>query len=472
MTPPPPPTVSTIFPSSGPTAGGTTVTITGTNLSSATSVTFGGTAATSFTVSSATQITGTTPAHAAGAVDVVVTTSGGFATSTGGFTFVAPMPTIASVAPSSGSTLGGTTVTITGANLTGATTATFGGTAVTSLTVISAAQVRVATPAHAAGAVDVAVTTPGGTATKTAGFTFVVPPPSIASVAPASGSTLGGTVVTLTGTNLTGASAVTFGGTAAASFTVDSATQVTATTPAHATGAVNVVVTTPGGTATRTGGFTYVALVPTISTVAPAAGPAAGGSILTIHGTNLTGATAVTFDGSAATSFTVDSETQLRATTPAHSAGAVDVTVTTPYGDATSTGGFTYLDGPSALRFHTLAPCRIVDTRWEPDGPVAGPALLASPAERTFPLVPGCGVPADALVISTNITVTGSTAAGALRVYASDSALTDATVISFPAGKSRANNALLLVSGSGEVTVRNDADGEVHLIIDVNGYFR
>lgn len=471
-TPPPPPTVSTIVPSSGPTAGGTTVTITGTNLSSATSVTFGGTAATSFTVSSATQITATTPAHAAGAVDVVVTTSGGFATSTGGFTFVAPMPTIASVAPSSGSTLGGTTVTITGANLTGASAATFGGTAVTSLTVISAAQVRVATPAHAAGAVDVAVTTPGGTATKTAGFTFVVPPPSIASVAPASGSTLGGTVVTLTGTNLTGASAVTFGGTAAASFTVDSATQVTATTPAHAAGAVNVVVTTPGGTATRTGGFTYVALVPTISTVAPAAGPAAGGSILTIHGTNLTGATAVTFDGSAAASFTVDSETQLRATTPAHSAGAVDVTVTTPYGDATSTGGFTYLDGPSALRFHTLAPCRIVDTRWEPDGPVAGPALLASPAERTFPLVPGCGVPADALVISTNITVTGSTAAGALRVYASDSALTDATVISFPAGKSRANNALLLVSGSGEVTVRNDADGEVHLIIDVNGYFR
>jgi hypothetical protein len=340
------------------------------------------------------------------------------------------------------------------------------------LTVISAAQVRVTTPAHAAGAVDVAVTTPGGTATKTTAFTFAIPTPTIATVAPASGSTLGGTTVTITGTNLTGASAVTFGGTAAASFTVDSATQVTATTPAHAAGAVNVAVTTPGGTATRTGGFTYVALVPTISTVAPGAGSAAGGSLVVITGTNLTDATAVSFGGTAAASFTVDSPTQIRATTPAHAAGAVDVTVTTPFGDATSTNGFLYLDGPSALRFHIVAPCRIVDTRWEPDGPLAGPALLASPAERTFPLVPGCGVPADALVVSANVTVTGSTAAGALRVYASDSALTDATIISFQAGKSRANNALILVSGSGEVTVRNDAEGETHLIIDVNGYFR
>lgn len=474
-TPPPPPTVSTIVPSSGPTAGGTAVTITGTNLSSTTSVTFGGTAATSFTASSATQITATTPAHAAGAVDVVVTTSGGSATSTGGFTFVAPMPTIASVAPSSGSTLGGTTVTITGANLTGASAATFGGTAVTSLTVISAAQVRVTTPAHAAGAVDVAVTTPGGTATKTAGFTFVIPAPTIATVAPTSGSTLGGTTVTITGTNFAGASAVTFGGTAAASFTIDSATQVTATTPAHAAGAVNVAVTTPGGVAVRSGGFTYVDVVPAISTVSPGAGPAAGGSLVVITGMNLTGATAVSFGGSAAASFTVDSATQIRATTPAHAAGAVDVSVTTPWGDATSTGGFIYLDEPSALRFHIVAPCRIVDTRWEPDGPFAGPALFASPAERTFPLVPGCGVPADALVVSANITVTGSTAGGALRVYASDSVLTDATVISFQAGKSRANNAMLLLSaagGSGRITVRNDAPGTVHLIIDVNGYFR
>ncbi len=82
--------------------------------------------------------------------------------------------------------------------------------------------------------------------------------PTIASLTPTFGPTAGGTVVTITGTNLTGASAVTFGGTAA-SFTVNSATSITATTPAHAAGAVNVAVTTPGGTATATNGYTYQA---------------------------------------------------------------------------------------------------------------------------------------------------------------------------------------------------------------------
>ena len=81
--------------------------------------------------------------------------------------------------------------------------------------------------------------------------------PTLTLASPNSGSTAGGTSVTLTGTNLTGATAVTFGGTAATSYTVTDATSIIATTPAHAAGAVNVVVTTPGGTATLTNGYTY-----------------------------------------------------------------------------------------------------------------------------------------------------------------------------------------------------------------------
>lgn len=383
-----------------------------------------------------------------------------------------PPPTVSTIVPSSGPTAGGTAVTINGTNLGSTTAVTFGGTAATSFTVGSATQVTATTPVHAAGAVDVVVTTSGGSATSTGGFTFVAPAPTIASVAPSSGSTLGGTTVTITGANLSGATAATFGGTPVTSLTVISAAQVRATTPAHAAGAVDVAVTTPGGTATKTAGFTFVVPKPTIAAVAPASGSTRGGTVVTITGTNLTGASAVTFGGTAAASFTVDAATQVTATTPAHAAGEVDVVLTTPGGSATATDGYTYFDGPAALRFHTVAPCRIVDTRRELDGPFAGPALQASPAERTFALVPGCGVPADAYVVSTNVTVTGATAAGALRVYAPDSSLTDATVISFPAGKTRANNALILVSGSGEVTVRNDAAGEVHLVIDVNGYFR
>ncbi|WP_295808187.1 cadherin-like beta sandwich domain-containing protein [uncultured Nitratireductor sp.] len=83
--------------------------------------------------------------------------------------------------------------------------------------------------------------------------------PSITNISPNNGPAAGGTSVTITGTNFTGATAVTFGGTAAASFTVNSSTTISAVTPAGTAGAVDVAVTTPGGTNTETGGFTYTA---------------------------------------------------------------------------------------------------------------------------------------------------------------------------------------------------------------------
>ena len=81
--------------------------------------------------------------------------------------------------------------------------------------------------------------------------------PTLVSISPTSGTTAGGTSVTLTGTNLTGTSSVTFAGIAATGVVVDSSTSVTAVTPADTTGAVDVVITTPGGTATLTLGYTY-----------------------------------------------------------------------------------------------------------------------------------------------------------------------------------------------------------------------
>lgn len=105
------PAVTGISPVSGPTAGGTAVTITGTNFIGATSVTIGGVAATGVTVVNATTITATTPAGTAGAKDVVVTTTGGAGTGTGLYTYVtAPAVTTnsATVLTSSGATLNGT----------------------------------------------------------------------------------------------------------------------------------------------------------------------------------------------------------------------------------------------------------------------------------------------------------------------------------------------------------------------------
>ena len=139
----------------------------------------------------------------------------------------------------------GTSVTITGTNFTGATAVSFGGVAATSFTVNSATSITAVVGIGATGNVN--VTTPGGTASL-AGFTFV-PPPTVTAFTPTSGGT--GTSITITGTNFTGATAVSFGGVAATSFTVNSATSITAVVGSGVSG--NVSVTTPGGTATLPG---------------------------------------------------------------------------------------------------------------------------------------------------------------------------------------------------------------------------
>ena len=126
-TPPPAPAVTSVSPTSGPTGGGTTVTIDGTALSGTTGVTFGTASATDVVNVSSTEVTAVSPAGSAGAVDVTVTTPNG--TSTTGpsdrFTYVAA-PTVTSISPTSGPTTGGTGVTITGTGLTGATAVKFG----------------------------------------------------------------------------------------------------------------------------------------------------------------------------------------------------------------------------------------------------------------------------------------------------------------------------------------------------------
>jgi large repetitive protein len=193
----------------------------------------------------------------------------------------APAPTVTSVSPTSGSDAGGTSVTITGTDFTGATAVTFGGTAASSFSFVSATQITAVTPAGTAGAVDVAVTTPGGTATDVGAFTYTAPAPTpaptVSSVSPTSGPVAGGTSVTITGTDFTGATAVTFGGTAATSVTVVSATQMTAVTPTGTAGPVDVAVTTPGGTATDVGAFTYTAPTPALTPVFGTATSTVGG---------------------------------------------------------------------------------------------------------------------------------------------------------------------------------------------------
>ena len=171
------PAITAISPASGPISGGTSVVITGTGLTGATAVSFGATPTTGFTVNSATQITATAPAGAAGTVDVAVTTAGGTSAVSAAdrYTYVAT-PTVTGLAPSSGPISGGTSVVITGTGLTGATAVSFGATPTTGFTVNSATQITATAPAGAAGTVDVTVTTVGVTSAVSASdrYTYVL----------------------------------------------------------------------------------------------------------------------------------------------------------------------------------------------------------------------------------------------------------------------------------------------------------
>jgi hypothetical protein len=319
---PPTPTITGFTPASGP--SGTSVTISGTNFTGATAVAFNGTAAT-FTVTSSSAIQATVPAGATSG-PISVATPGGTVTSTSSYS-VAPPPTIASFSPASG--LAGASVTISGANFTGAAAVTFNGTAAT-FSVTSDAAIQATVPAGATTG-PLGVTTPGGTATSGSSFTVLVAP-TITSVTPANGPA--GTVVTIGGTNFTGVTAVAFNGTAAAIYTVTSATAIQATAPAGVTTGP-LSVTTAGGTATSAAAFTAA---PTIASVTPASGPV--GTVVTISGANFTGATSVRFNGVSATTFTVMSATAIQAAVPA-GATTGPLSVTAPGGTATSAGSFT-----------------------------------------------------------------------------------------------------------------------------------
>ncbi|MEV1286634.1 IPT/TIG domain-containing protein [Micromonospora sp. NPDC049679] len=337
---PPAPAITSLNPKGGLTYLPTPVTITGVNFTAASKLTVGGVAV-SFTRVSDTQLKATLPAHAAGDVDVQVTTPGGV-TATGSdaqFTYTAPpVPAVSTVAPDSGLTYLTTSALLTGTDLTAASQVTANGVRV-GFTRISATQLRVVLPPRAAGPVDLVVTTPGGSSTATT-FTYVAPPaPTVTSLSVTKGLTYVSTAVTLTGTDLTAASKVTVGG-VSVPFTRVSDTQIKASLLPRTAGTVDVQVVTPGGTSTGVA-FTYEAPPPpVIDAVSPNTGYTYKTSTVGLTGSNFTAASMVTLGG-VKVSFTRISDTQLRVVLPARPAGALDVAVTTPGGTSTA-AQFTY----------------------------------------------------------------------------------------------------------------------------------
>jgi len=266
VAPNPAPTITSISPTSGTTAGGTVVTITGTNFGSGATVKFGASAATNVSVTSSTSITATTPAASAtGAVAVSVTNSDAQSAVFNSFTYTPAGPSISSVAPNNGPTSGGTQITINGNGFQKGATVTIGGipawdivvvnsTTITALTGVGPASEEAGLPA------DVVVKNPDGTTpTLTGGFTWSIPNLAVTLISPNSGLPSGGADVTISGAGFTNAvvGTVTFGGIPVTSLRVVNAVTLSVTAPPHAAGAVDVVVTIGGNSRTVAGGFIY-----------------------------------------------------------------------------------------------------------------------------------------------------------------------------------------------------------------------
>ncbi|HEY1830520.1 MAG TPA: choice-of-anchor P family protein [Acidimicrobiales bacterium] len=365
-----PPVISStngIVPNSGPTAGGQTAVITGTNLSpvgTVPTVTFtqSGTSGTStanatVTTSTNTSITIVTPPGLAGNATVTVTT--GFGTSNGiGYTYVGP-PSF-TLSPDYGTTAGGTAVVASGTNLQGTTAAIFnpstcpltgtpsGGNAGTIQGTPTPTSVNLTTPAGTVGLTEVCLVSPDGNAESRF---FYEGSPTLSSINPASGPVPGGQSVTLTGTNFdpyAPAPGVSFNGVQAINVVVVSTTEITAVTPASnlpgGAGPVPVTVTQSAGTSNSVQ-YTYV-LAPVVSGISPTSGPLSGGETVIIKGTDLCGASLVLFGTASATIKTESTDcTEIQVIEPPSGAPAtVPVYVTTPGGTAQSPENFTYIE--------------------------------------------------------------------------------------------------------------------------------
>ncbi|HVR96406.1 MAG TPA: hypothetical protein VMW27_07320 [Thermoanaerobaculia bacterium] len=126
-----------------------------------------------------------------------------------------------------------------------------------------------------------------------------------------------------------------------------------------------------------------------------------------------------------------------------------------------------------ALSFHTVSPCRVLDTR-NASGAQGGPALPAG-GQRVFVVHGRCGIPATAKAISANVTVVNAPGIGHLTLFPGNASPPTSSTINFRPGLTRANNAILMLasSGTGTLTIQNNATaGATHVLIDVNGYFQ
>jgi phosphatidylserine/phosphatidylglycerophosphate/cardiolipin synthase-like enzyme len=372
-------TVKSVTPATGPPTGGTAVTITGTNFAAGATVSFDFATANNIVVVNSTTITATAPPHVSGYAKVTVTNKAGdtgclanaflYYTST----TTSARPRLNVVVPDISYQGGGDLVTISGTNLASSTVCFIVGGSCRQATISPAIStcpssvcLQVTVPSGAAGnSANIVVSNSGGSS-NSLGFTYASSPaaPHISSISASTGSMYGNTRLVIGGTGFRYGAVVSFGGPPGPIGTGSKATTIavtnsaavcgsgvplpciTANTPAHAVGNVDVVVTNlnpatgridaGSGLGTMVGGFTFVT-APSISNVSPSRGTASGGAQITITGTNFAAGAQVFVANRSATVVTATT-TSITALTPANTTGTTaPVTVVNPNGEGSNT---------------------------------------------------------------------------------------------------------------------------------------
>lgn len=334
---PPPPTITSFTPTTGPSS--TQITISGSALTlgdgSPVTVRFNGVASTAVTLTSATSITARVPSGATTG-PISVETAAGVATSSTNFQVPGSVvaPVILGFSPPFG--LVGSSVFISGQNFAGTANVSFNGLSTAFSVDASGGSITALVPLGASTGY-ITVSNAAGTATSAFPFFVMPPPPTISGFTPA--AITDGASVVISGTDFTNVQSVSFNGVSAASFVIDSTSQITAVVPVGPIPNGSITVTTASGTATSANFFSYTP-PPTITGFSPP--NLTDGTVVVISGTALSNASSVLFNGASAASFTVDSSTQITAVVPVGPLNSGPITVTTPGGTAASTGFFVY----------------------------------------------------------------------------------------------------------------------------------
>jgi hypothetical protein len=123
-----------------------------------------------------------------------------------------------------------------------------------------------------------------------------------------------------------------------------------------------------------------------------------------------------------------------------------------------------------ATSFFTVTPCRVFDSRLAGLG---GPTPFAAGSRNRVAVTGNCGIPSEASAVSLNVTVTAPSEQGHLRLFRGGAGIPTVSTINYGLGQTRANNAVIQLGTSGALDVYvGQRAGSVHVVVDVNGYFK